>query len=279
MRGRFIFLAVLGLLLVAAGSAQAKPRFEIEATRTLSWENRQLKVELDVEGGARVETPPWNPCADRPPGTSVVPMTTFLPYSDPNQLVLIDAAGKFLRICERAPEVAEFPIGIEGDVAALPTNLHLSLGSKWVGCKRYPEEGDSVRLRVSDQRTPATPGTAASQEVSFAASEEMSAYAWNELRSFCLVESEGVSGPNRDCAEYFAPDLCATEYGTLEETVQMFDVRLVKTRTAACPKARAQKRQTERELRRLYREGGRPYAMLLSRYRSRVLPRYKGECL
>lgn len=279
MNRHAIFLIALALLNCGAGTAQAKPRFEIEATRTLSWEHRQLKVELNVEGKARVETAHWNPCGGVPPGMSIVPGSTFGPWGDPNQLVVVDSAGKFVRLCDRAPEVSGDPYLWLGDVAALPTNLHLSLGSKWVGCKRYPEEGDSVGLRISDQRTPATPGTPAIQEVSFSASEEMSAYAWNELRSFCLVESEGVSGPNRECAEYFAPDLCATEYGTVEETLQMFNVRLIKTRTTACPKARAQKRRTERELRRLRRAGGRPYAMLLSRYRSRVLPRYKGECL
>lgn len=270
---------MLGLLVIAPGTAQAKPHFEIDATRTLSWEHRQLMVELDVEGQARVETVPWNPCGGVPPGMSIVPRSTISPYGEPNELVIVDSAGKFVRLCDRAPEVSDDPYDWLGDVAALPTRLHLSFGSKWVGCKRSPEEGDKVALRTSDQRTPATPGSAATQEVTFLASEEMSAYSWGELRSFCLVESEGYSAPNRDCAEYFSPDLCAKEYGTVEETLQTFEVRLVKTKTAACPAARAQKRRAELELRRAYGKEGPRYAKLLSHYRSRVLPRYKGECL
>lgn len=278
MRGRIFLLVALGLLACGAGTAQAKPHFEIEATRTLVWERPQLIVDFEVKGRARVETAPWIPCGGTPPGLSIVPMTRFLPYADPSQLVLADSEGHFVSICNRAPEISETPASWLGDVSALPTALHLRLG-ELTSCKGFPEEGSRMDLKVSDSRAVATPGSPAIQEVVFSGGRKMSTHSWSDLRTFCLVEPEEFSAPNRECAEFFDPDLCAKEYGTSEETLQMFHVRLVKTRTPACPAARAQKRRTERELRRTHPKSGRRYAMLLGHYRGRVLRRFKGECL
>lgn len=55
---------------------------------------------------------------------------------------------------------------------------------------------------------------------------------------YCLVQNLSISRPNQECAEFFAPEICATEYETAKFVLGTGKLEYVPTRTSRCRSAR-----------------------------------------
>lgn len=266
----------VGVSLLGATAASGAT-FSIEATRALEWNGQRLVATYLVTGKARVETAPWVPCEGRSlPGTQMRWGMEESPIGPIAWAEFFDPSGTFPTIrCPRPPIITEYPAG--ADAKSIPQSISLAFGYKGAQCARKPEADNisAFSLKPRSGSTPATPGTGAAEEVTFSKRiYEAASPTWlvRSYGSYCLIEDDAVELPNQECAEFFDPDLCATEYADVREVLQSFPVTLLSAPTRRCPHAREVRNRTRSRLRRD------PSPQLRRFYRKTALPRYIGEC-
>jgi hypothetical protein len=256
-----------GALTGNASAAPAVP-FQIEATYSLAWKGH-LVVEERAVGSARAESAPWaTPCAAPPAGYTVRSQPPLLPGSAP-RYSLYDASGKFVSSCGESPEPPR-----------LPHSLGLEVG---------PSCGAPGRERVSLEPTLTTiyaaPGGSSSTEVRF---EEFRSYAASGNENFgaavCLYALDLRTQPNRQCAEFLDPSLCAKEYESTREVIQRASMNFVSSPGPRCGAARAAMRGLRSRIKGLRSQGalsparGQVLKGLLHQYKWKAQPRILGEC-
>lgn len=252
--------------------------FSIEGTRTLEWDGKRLTSNYLVKGSARAETKPWHPCEGREfPGAEL--RWGWVEGGDGVQIAwaeLRDPSGTHPSIwCPRPPVFTEYASG--DDVEYLSGDLGLAFGYDGTDCVRRPEAEriHTFPLRERSVITPASPGTAAVQEVTF--SKRIREAAWPNwlaysYSSYCLFENDGFEYPNPECARYFDSDLCATEYEKTREGIQSFQVEFVPTPTPHCQQARSARDRVRSRLRKD------PAPKLRRFLLQTAQPRFLGEC-
>lgn len=273
-----IVVAAAAAVSMFAAPAAPATTYSVEAEKELEWNGQRLVANYLVSGKARVETPPWVPCGGQPyPGmelrwgmyeSSIGPLARA-EYHDPS--------GNFPTIfCPRPPMIWEGATG-GGDVKPIPKELSLAFGYQGTHCDRNPDADhiSAYRLKLQRGSIPATPGTAAVEEVTFSKQiYEAASPAWlvRSYDSYCLVENSELAVPNEECAAIFDPGLCAKNYLEYREALQSFQVTLLATPSRRCPHAREVRNRTRSQLSRD------PSPQLRRFYRKTALPRYIGEC-
>lgn len=272
-----VFASIAGSALICSATACAGD-FSLSGTRALEWDGHRLTSTYVVQGNARVETQPWAPCAGM-----VLPWAELRwgweTGGDGAQLAyaeLHDPSGVERDIrCPNPPTITQNPTGT--DAQALPGELLLAFGYDNTNCMRKPEADDifTFPLTPGYAETPATPGMPAIEEVSF--SKRIQQIAWpnwlsTTYNSYCLIQRGGGEVPNRQCAKFFDPDLCAPEYFSARDPLQGFRMYFIPTPTARCHSARVARNRIRARLRRHSSKLVRRF------YLKYAQPRFIGEC-
>ena len=68
---------------------------------------------------------------------------------------------------------------------------------------------------------------------------------------FCLIQNMTTSHPNPECAEYFAPEFCAKEYGSSKYVLGVAYMKFIPTPTSRCRPAKAAARRALKRIKAL----------------------------
>lgn len=228
-----VVAACLLFALPASAAAEGGALFTMDGTYSLVWHEGGLESEIHITALAVKESEPWDPC-----GTWVYPGAKMEKRENPwgTSYGWYDSSGHLVYPCQGPPAIS--PV--------LPQMLDVVFGSCKSKESPWPtlQEGHTTRPKSAGERT----------------REEMKVdHTWflpvdlDEPRptSFCLMEFVTGSQPNKECAKYFAPELCAKEYSSGDIPIQEAPLRFVPTRTAACPSAKASLRRAKKEIGRL----------------------------
>jgi hypothetical protein len=268
-------ILVLGLAWTTSGAVAQQ--FSITATKRFVWNGSRAVAQYAVKGEARTETDPWIPCEGFDSAGYEL-RWGWERSGEGGQIAwaeLHDPTGARPDFrCPRPPIITLYGSG--DDRAALPADLALVF-SNGGNCMAHPNghRARSFGAGTTVTDTPASPGQPAVEQVSI--SKHLEEPIWpdwlaSHYTTFCLAEHGGYEEPNPECAEFFAPELCATEYFPGLEALQRFRVRYVKTVTRACPAARRSRNSLRKQLR------GRHLPSLRRYYLAVAVPRFIGNC-